>query len=91
MDDSVYCISAWNDHGMTHAVGSGNIFNRVEGMPGLGWATSREIIDELLPKWLPKGRFTDWDVWMRKPSIRKGRPYLKITYDNSVFKPSGKK
>jgi len=72
LDNSLYCISAWNDHGMNHAVGNETMFSRVEGMPGLGWAISRPIIDEILPKWLPKERMTDWDVWMRKPSIRKG-------------------
>merc|ERR1719394_492001 len=45
-------------------------------MPGLGWAMSRKILDELLPKWLPKERYTDWDVWMRNPSNRKGRECL---------------
>lgn len=76
LDNSLYCISAWNDHGMNHAVGNETMFSRVEGMPGLGWAISRPIIDEILPKWLPKERMTDWDVWMRKPSIRKARDCL---------------
>ena len=61
--------------------------NRVEGMPGLGWATSRAIINELLPKWLPKERYTDWDIWMRKPSIRKGTNYFirHVNVDNFLL------
>ena len=61
---------------MKQAIGNATLFSRVEGMPGLGWAVSRAIVNELLPKWLPKERMTDWDVWMRKPSIRKGKLYL---------------
>lgn len=76
LDSSIYCISAWNDHGMKQAIGNATLFSRVEGMPGLGWAVSRAIVNELLPKWLPKERMTDWDVWMRKPSIRKARDCL---------------
>lgn len=76
MDEQIYCVSAWNDHGMEHAVGSSNQIYRVEGMPGLGWATSRKILDELFSKWLPKERLTDWDIWMRNPSNRKGRDCL---------------
>ena len=57
---------------MEHAIGNAREIYRVEGMPGLGWATSRAILNELLPKWLPKKRMTDWDVWMRNPSNRKG-------------------
>jgi beta-1,2-N-acetylglucosaminyltransferase len=75
-DDEIYCISAWNDHGMEHAVHSPEAVYRIEGMPGLGWATSRKIIHELLPKWLPKDRFTDWDIWMRQPAQRRGRQCL---------------
>ncbi|CBY10400.1 unnamed protein product [Oikopleura dioica] len=75
-DDDIYCISAWNDHGMEHAVHSPEAVYRVDGMPGLGWATSRKIVDELLPKWLPKERFTDWDIWMRQPAQRRGRQCL---------------
>jgi len=76
MDSQIYCVSAWNDHGMEHAIGNAQEIYRVEGMPGLGWAMSRKILDELLPKWLPKERMTDWDVWMRNPSNRKGRHCL---------------
>lgn len=84
IDPTLYCISAWNDHGMNHAVGSESMINRIEGMPGLGWAMSRQIINQLLPIWLPKERQTDWDLFLRKPSIRKGRdciiPDISRTY-----------
>ena len=62
---------------MDHAVGAPEKIYRVEGMPGLGWATSRKVVDEFLEKWLPKERYTDWDVWMRNPSNRKGN-FLKL-------------
>ena len=75
IDPTLYCVSAWNDHGMNHAVASETVFNRVEYMPGLGWAMSREIINQLLPIWLPKERQTDWDLFLRKPSIRKGKSF----------------
>ena len=82
IDPSLYCVSAWNDHGMNHAVASETVFNRVEYMPGLGWAMSREIINQLLPIWLPKERQTDWDLFLRKPSTRKGE----LSFINFVLK-----
>ena len=36
-DPSVYCISAWNDHGYNHSVNDPSMLYRVETMPGLGW------------------------------------------------------
>ena len=83
MDDKIYCVSAWNDHGMDHVVGAPGKIYRVEGMPGLGWATSRAIIEEFLEKWLPKERYTDWDVWMRNPSNRRGRN-LTLNFDAKI-------
>ena len=34
LDEKIYCVSAWNDHGMDHAVGAPEKIYRVEGMPG---------------------------------------------------------
>ena len=36
-DDSVYCISAWNDQGYQHSCEDPALLYRVETMPGLGW------------------------------------------------------
>ena len=36
-DDSLYCISAWNDQGYEHSCQDPALLYRVETMPGLGW------------------------------------------------------
>ena len=36
-DESLYCISAWNDQGYEHTVGDPAMLYRIETMPGLGW------------------------------------------------------
>ena len=36
-DDSIYCISAWNDQGYQHSSEDPALLYRVETMPGLGW------------------------------------------------------
>ncbi|XP_020618478.1 protein O-linked-mannose beta-1,2-N-acetylglucosaminyltransferase 1-like [Orbicella faveolata] len=36
-DESLYCISAWNDQGYDHLVNDPAMLYRVETMPGLGW------------------------------------------------------
>ena len=36
-DDSLYCISAWNDQGYDHSCQDPALLYRVETMPGLGW------------------------------------------------------
>ncbi len=36
-DDSLYCVSAWNDQGYDHSCEDPGLLYRVETMPGLGW------------------------------------------------------
>lgn len=36
-DDSLYCISAWNDQGYDHSCQDPTLMYRIETMPGLGW------------------------------------------------------
>ena len=36
-DESLYCISAWNDQGYDHSCQDPTLLYRVETMPGLGW------------------------------------------------------
>lgn len=36
-DETVYCVSAWNDQGYDHSCSDPTMLYRVETMPGLGW------------------------------------------------------
>ncbi|XP_056607524.1 protein O-linked-mannose beta-1,2-N-acetylglucosaminyltransferase 1 [Triplophysa dalaica] len=73
-DDSLYCISAWNDQGYEHTAEDSSLLYRVESMPGLGWVLKKSIYkDELEPKWPTPEKLWDWDMWMRMPEQRKGR------------------
>lgn len=73
-DSSVYCISAWNDHGYSHSSYDPTLLYRVETMPGLGWMLSRKLYkDELEPQWPSPDKLWDWDMWMRNEGIRKSR------------------
>lgn len=84
-DESVYCISAWNDQGYEYTVHDPSMTYRIETMPGLGWVLSRKLYKgELEAKWPAPNVFWDWDMWMRVPSQRKGReciiPDISRTY-----------
>uniref|UniRef100_A0A8C8RC34 Protein O-linked-mannose beta-1,2-N-acetylglucosaminyltransferase n=1 Tax=Pelusios castaneus TaxID=367368 RepID=A0A8C8RC34_9SAUR len=73
-DDSLYCLSAWNDQGYEHTAEDPSLLYRVETMPGLGWVLSKNLYkDELEPKWPTPEKLWDWDMWMRMPEQRKGR------------------
>uniref|UniRef100_A0A1A8NKE4 Protein O-linked-mannose beta-1,2-N-acetylglucosaminyltransferase n=1 Tax=Nothobranchius rachovii TaxID=451742 RepID=A0A1A8NKE4_9TELE len=73
-DDSLFCISAWNDQGYEHIAEDPALLYRVESMPGLGWVLKKSIYkDELEPKWPTPEKLWDWDMWMRMPEQRKGR------------------
>ena len=51
-DDSIYCISAWNDQGYEHTSEDPSLLYRVETMPGLGWILKRSLYkEELESKW----------------------------------------
>lgn len=73
-DDSVYCLSAWNDQGYEYSCNDPALLYRVETMPGLGWVLKKKIFkEELEPNWPGSDKFWDWDMWMRLESNRKGR------------------
>ncbi|KAG9350982.1 hypothetical protein JZ751_024871 [Albula glossodonta] len=73
-DESLYCISAWNDQGYEHTAEDPSMLYRVESMPGLGWVLKKSLYkDELEPKWPTPEKLWDWDMWMRMPEQRKGR------------------
>ncbi|XP_046860055.1 protein O-linked-mannose beta-1,2-N-acetylglucosaminyltransferase 1-like [Xenia sp. Carnegie-2017] len=84
-DESLYCISAWNDQGYDHTCNDPAMLYRIETMPGLGWLLKRRLYkEELEPKWPTPDLFWDWDMWMRMDSNKKGReciiPDISRTY-----------
>lgn len=73
-DDSLYCISAWNDQGYEHSARDPTLLYRVDGMPGLGWILSKSLYkNELETKWPTPDKLWDWDMWIRQNHVRKGR------------------
>jgi len=70
---SVWCVSAWNDHGYLHSSESPNQIYRVDGWPGLGWIAKTSLFrSELLPQW-PLHGASDWDMWLRTERTRDSR------------------
>ncbi|XP_065679339.1 alpha-1,3-mannosyl-glycoprotein 2-beta-N-acetylglucosaminyltransferase isoform X1 [Hydra vulgaris] len=71
LDQSIYCISAWNDNGKVDSVDplAIDLLYRTDFFPGLGWLITKKIWQEMKPKW-PLGF---WDDWLRAPSQRKDR------------------
>lgn len=74
-DPSLWCVSAWNDNGKANLVdtGASELLYRSDFFPGLGWMITRDLWDELEPKW-PKSY---WDDWMRRPEQRKERACIR--------------
>lgn len=70
-DESIFCVSAWNDNGKENSVDPSaiDILYRSDFFPGLGWLMTRKLWEEIGAKW-PKGF---WDDWMRDPKQRKDR------------------
>ncbi|CAG2186976.1 POMGNT1 [Mytilus edulis] len=84
-DESLYCISAWNDQGYNHSCKDETLLYKVETMPGLGWLLKRKLYkNELEPQWPTPEKQWDWDMWMRTNMIRKDReciiPDISRTY-----------
>lgn len=70
-DESLYCISAWNDHGYYHSSNDPSMLYRVETMPGLGWILKRIIYKEELERdWPGVNWDIDWDIWVRKLKLK---------------------
>lgn len=68
-------MSAWNDNGKADLVATnenGKLY-RSDFFPGLGWMITKNIWNELGPKW-PSGF---WDDWMREPAQRKDRACIR--------------
>lgn len=73
-DESLLCISAWNDHAYEHTSADASLLYRVETMPGLGWMMRRKLYkEELEGKWPTPDKQWDWDMWMRLADVRRGR------------------
>ena len=68
-DESLFCVSAWNDNGKEGFVKDNKLLYRTDFFPGLGWMLTRRLWEELETKW-PLGF---WDDWMRNPDQRKNR------------------
>nr|CAG4640874.1 EOG090X06K9 [Eulimnadia texana] len=74
-DSTLWCVSAWNDNGKSNLIDVNHpeILYRSDFFPGLGWMMTRQLWDELEPKW-PKSY---WDDWMRQPEQRKNRACIR--------------
>ena len=72
-DDTVLCVSSWNDNGKAELITSATAVYRSDFFPGLGWMMSRALWTELEEIW-PAGF---WDDWLRQPSHRKGRACIR--------------
>lgn len=75
-DPSLWCVSAWNDNGKGNLVDVTNgaeTLYRTDFFPGLGWMLTKDVWEELSPKW-PKSY---WDDWMRAPEQRRDRACIR--------------
>merc|ERR1719223_553721 len=72
-DDSLFCVSAWNDNGFNGHVASETGLYRTGYFPGLGWMIKRSMWDELLPKWPGGDARTGFDHWLRLDITSKHR------------------
>lgn len=75
-DPTLWCVSAWNDNGKANLVDVKNgstILYRTDFFPGLGWMMTKELWDELGPKW-PRSY---WDDWVRAPEQRADRACIR--------------
>ena len=53
-DSSIWCVSAWNDNGKENLIDvkeGKTLLYRSDFFPGLGWMMTRQLWDELEPKW----------------------------------------
>jgi alpha-1,3-mannosyl-glycoprotein beta-1,2-N-acetylglucosaminyltransferase len=75
-DDSLYCVSAFNDNGKAEHVQDPMSLYRTDFFPGLGWMLSRDVWSEWDGQFVaPGGGY--WDEWVRLPRIRKGRSCIR--------------
>jgi len=81
-DDSLWCISSWNDNGRAGLASDPLALARTDFFPGLGWMMDRRLWEEQLRDSWPDAF---WDDWMRLNETRRGRqcvrPELCRTYN----------
>jgi GNT-I family/Glycosyltransferase family 18 len=70
VDDSIYCISSWNDNGQQSLVSDNRQLYRTEFFVGLGWLVKRSLYKG---EWEQQWPIMHWDHWLREPAQRKGR------------------
>ena len=63
-DESLWCVSAWNDAGFTFAVSDQCRLFRTTYFPGLGFMLPRHSWLKLREQW-PSAPTMGWDYWMR--------------------------
>lgn len=81
-DPSLWCVSAWNDNGREGFVDPAQhtLLYRTDFFPGLGWMLSKELWEELEPKWPA----SFWDDWMRQPEQRKNRACIRPEISRTI-------
>uniref|UniRef100_A0A0N4ZWY9 Alpha-1,3-mannosyl-glycoprotein 2-beta-N-acetylglucosaminyltransferase n=1 Tax=Parastrongyloides trichosuri TaxID=131310 RepID=A0A0N4ZWY9_PARTI len=87
-DQSLYCVSAWNDNGLPDLIDINNFTTlyRTDFFPGLGWMLTKKLWKELSQKW-PLGF---WDDWIRKPEQRKNRMCIRPEISRTSMTRYGK-
>nr|pir alpha-1,3-mannosyl-glycoprotein 2-beta-N-acetylglucosaminyltransferase (EC 2.4.1.101) I F48E3.1 [similarity] - Caenorhabditis elegans [Caenorhabditis elegans] len=89
-DDTIWCVSAWNDNGGGPLIDStrGDLIWRTDFFPGLGWMLTKKLWNELSPGF----PVAYWDDWMRKPEVRKSRSCIRpeISRTSHNMKLAGK-
>lgn len=73
LDDTLFCISAWNDNGKQHLSRNLSQLHRTDIFPGLGWMIRRQFWDEIKLQW-PK---IFWDDWLRSEKQTRGRQCIR--------------
>ncbi|CEF63509.1 Alpha-1,3-mannosyl-glycoprotein 2-beta-N-acetylglucosaminyltransferase [Strongyloides ratti] len=90
-DESLMCISAWNDNGLENLIDKNKTlsFKRTDFFPGLGWMLTKNFWFEI------KDNFPDifWDDYLRLENVRKNRsciyPEVPRTFHNMQLAGKG--
>jgi len=72
-DESIFCVSAWNDYGQRELVHDSKALYRTDIFPGLGWMWNKDLWSELGPQW----PLAFWDDWLRESKQRKNRSCIR--------------
>jgi len=79
-DNTLFCISAWNDNGISRFIRDPKSLYRSDFFPGLGWMIHRSLWAQIGGSW-PSAY---WDDWIRAKPQRMGRhcifPEISRTY-----------